>query len=136
MRRWDSNPWITDPKTVALPPWLLLELLGWVAFLFFSSVSHSHRFPYGYLVTTSPQFLTWKSLIFPQISKKNPRIPPICQNSTIASIKESNNPDFVAWWAVCTEPSKPFTATFWFAITCDSYFMFLSCKEQSVPDDF
>ena len=40
-------------------------------------------------------------------------------------------PTPMVWRAVCTRPENVFTATCWFAITSDSYFMESSCRLQS-----
>ena len=75
----------------------------------------SRRFPYGYLVTTSPQSLTlpWSA----------------------ASLRLANRlqvkPTSMAWRAVCTRPGNVFTAACWSAITSDSNFMHSSCRVQS-----
>ena len=75
----------------------------------------SRRFPYGYLVTTSPQSWTipwWaapRRLAYPLLVQITPMV----------------------WRAVCTRPENVFTATCWFAITSDSNFMESSCRLQS-----
>ena len=75
----------------------------------------SRRFPYGYLVTTSPQSSTtpwWtpsRRLSYPLLVQSTPMV----------------------WRAVCTRPGNVFTAAFWSAITSDSYFMESSCRLQS-----
>ena len=40
-------------------------------------------------------------------------------------------PTSMVWRAVCTRPENVFTATCWYAITSDSYFMLSSCRKQS-----
>ena len=40
-------------------------------------------------------------------------------------------PTSMVWRAVCTRPENVFTATCWYAITSDSYFMLSSCRRQS-----
>ena len=75
----------------------------------------SRRFPYGYLVTTSPQswITKWwahsRRLCYPLLLQPTPMV----------------------WRAVCTRPGNVFTVTFWFTITSDSDFMESSCRLQS-----
>jgi len=75
----------------------------------------SRRFPYGYLVTTSPQSLTlpWSA----------------------ASLRLANRlrvkPTPMVWRAVCTRPGNVFTAPCWCAITSDSTFTHPSCRMRS-----
>ena len=67
----------------------------------------SRRFPYGYLVTTSPQSWTtpWQT---------SPR-----RLDYLLLVQ----PTPMVWRAVCTRPGNVFTATCWSAITSDSDFM-------------
>ena len=67
----------------------------------------SHTFRYGYLVTTSPQSLTFPSAT-----------PPLRLGHELREL-----PTPMVWRAVCTRPGYVFTATCWFAITSDSSFM-------------
>ena len=75
----------------------------------------SRRFPYGYLVTTSPQswITKWwahsRRLCYPLLLQPTPMV----------------------WRAVCTRPGNVFTAACWSAITSDSNFMDSSCRVQS-----
>ena len=75
----------------------------------------NRRFPYGYLVTTSPQ-----SLILPWLA---------------ASLRLANQlqvkPTPMVWRAVCTRPGNVFTVARWSTITSDSNFMHSSCRVQS-----
>ena len=75
----------------------------------------SRTFRYGYLVTTSPQsfVLPWAALSL-RLSRWlwAPQTP-------------------MVWRAVCTRPGNAFTATFWFAITSNSDFMWASFSPQS-----
>ena len=75
----------------------------------------SRRFPYGYLVTTSPQSLT---LPWPTPSKR-------------LGYRLRVKPTPMVWRAVCTRPGNVFTVACWSTITSDSDFMFSSCREQS-----
>ena len=75
----------------------------------------SRRFPYGYLVTTSPQSLT----------------PPWLQDPKRLSQHLQVEPIPMVWRAVCTRPGNVFTAACWSAITSDSSFMHSSCRVQS-----
>jgi len=75
----------------------------------------SRRFPYGYLVTTSPQSL----------------IPPWSAASLRLAHCLRVKPTPMVWRAVCTRPGNVFTAACWSAITSDSAFMLSSCREQS-----
>ena len=72
----------------------------------------SRRFPYGYLVTTSP-------------SSKN-----LDSNLTKRS-KPHPSPFWVAWRAVCARSRDVFTARLWHAITTHSSFMRASYSPQS-----
>ena len=75
----------------------------------------SRRFPYGYLVTTSPQ-----SLISPW---------PATSLRLVNRLQVKPTP--MVWRAVCTRPGNVFTAACWSAITSDSNFMYSSCRVQS-----
>ena len=72
----------------------------------------SRRFPYGYLVTTSPQSSTraWTSASLRLAQRLLPLSTPM------------------VWRAVCTRPGNVFTAACWSAITRDSYFIESSCR--------
>ena len=75
----------------------------------------SRTFRYGYLVTTSPQLLTLPSTAASNWFAHRLRVLPTP----------------MVWRAVCTRPGNAFTATFWFAITSNSNFMYSSCRVQS-----
>ena len=75
----------------------------------------SRRFPYGYLVTTSPQ-----SLILPW---------PAASLRLAHSLQVKPIP--MVWRAVCTRPGNVFTASCCYAITSDSDFMRSSFRPQS-----
>ena len=75
----------------------------------------SRTFRYGYLVTTSPQSLTLPST--PSSLRLDRRLRVL--------------PTPMVWRAVCTRPGNAFTATFWFAITSNSDFMWASFSPQS-----
>ena len=85
----------------------------------------SSRFPYHYLVTTSPKLGPLGSpailKIVMHFSAKNPSSHS-CQFNLIS-------PPW-AWRAVCTKPRYLFTVACWSTITNDSCFMLSSCREQ------
>ena len=72
----------------------------------------SRRFPYGYLVTTSP-------------SSKNPDSTPTIR------LRPHPNPFWVAWRAVCARSRDVFTARLWHAITTHSSFTRASYSPRS-----
>ena len=107
LTNWATDPQILQWRTTCCGflPAINLSLRRW----------SSRRFPYGYLVTTSPQSSTtpwWtlsRRLSYPLLVQSSPMV----------------------WRAVCTRPGNVFTAAFWSAITSDSAFMLSSCREQS-----
>jgi hypothetical protein len=111
--------WATNPYRVCHPISSLKRICRryiYVSF-FFERRWSSRRFPYGYLVTTSPQSLTlpWS---------------PASGLLRLAQRRQAE-PTLMAWRAVCTRPGNVFTAACWSAITSDSNFVFSSCREQS-----
>ena len=138
--RWrDSNSWPPACKAGALPTELhphvtfknLLQSFlcykqSFFLFIFFGKSQRtdflllerrwsSRTFRYGYLVTTSPQLLTLPSTAASNWFAHRLRVLPTP----------------MVWRAVCTRPGNAFTATFWFAITSNSNFMYSSCRVQS-----
>ncbi len=127
----DLNPGPPPCKGGALPDWatgpfevgsgrILVSGYYWInfnsnlfnnIFLYIRRWS-SRRFPYGYLVTTSP-------------SSKN-------LDSNLAGwLRPHPNPFWVAWRAVCARSRDVFTARLWHAITTHSSFMRASYSPQS-----
>jgi len=92
-----------------------------------TKTSHfNHRFPYGYLVTTSYQLqhLQWPEAHCPGSEDLQKCISKLCTCSAP-----------IMWRAVCTRLRYKFTVACWSTITSDSTFMLSSCREQSEPDD-
>ena len=134
------NDFVTRPRLRVLwtlrPPATsgskLAPYVGWGKRAFpLRRIQSSHRFPYGYLVTTSPQSKTppWYAPIRPPKA--------VCGTSgtqkswVIIGPMLRAKPIPRVWRAVCTGPGYIFTAACWSAITSDSNFMFPSCREQS-----
>ena len=94
----------------------------------------NRRFPYGYLVTTSPQSLTlpWH-LIKWYINRRFFAFYFLTSSVFLCSSNEKLRAKSIpmVWRAVCTRPRYVFTAACWSAITSDSIFMLSSCRQQS-----
>ena len=79
----------------------------------------SYRFPYSYLVTTS-------SPLSIQHTKYNFFIILLINKNNLIFLRK---PTSETWRAVCARFKYIFTATCWFAITSDSYFIFSSFRK-------